>query len=163
MDAAVFASAVFEAEPGAPRDRLLAAIRRAVLRSGQARLRPLGVEDAEGFSAVPADFLAPINVATRDDMLVIAVGDTATETLLEGSGSSEAVSSARSVLGGNDFAVSFALQMQPVLDLVDNSGGGDDPDFAQACTYLEQISTIAAGSTTDGDQTLFRIVADLTD
>jgi len=172
-DAAFFASGesilelqvggVFEAAPGAARDRLLNALRRGVRSSGQAQVRPLGVEGAEGFSATPSDFPAPINFATRGDKLVIAVGDTATETLLDGGGSSEAVDTARGALGGDDFAVTMALQMAPVIDLVQNSGGGDDSDFAEVRGYLEQFSTIAAGSRTEGDQTLFRIVAELTD
>jgi hypothetical protein len=137
-------------------------MRRAVVRSGQAQVGTLGITDAQGFS-VRSDFPAPINFATRGDKLVIAVGDTATETLLEGGGSSEAVDTARDALGGSDFAVAFALQMAPVLELVENSGGGDDQDFAEARKYLEQFSTIAAGTETQADTALFRLVVELTD
>jgi hypothetical protein len=169
-DVAVFASgesvlelqvgAVIEAPPGPGRDRLLAALRRAVLRNGQARIGTLEVPDAEGFSAVPSGFPAPINFATRDDRLVIAVGNSATEALLGGGGGSDAVDSARQELGG-DFAVSFALEVQPILNLVENSGGGNDPGFAQARRYLDQISSVAAGGRVDGDRSLFRIVVQL--
>ena len=171
-DAAVFAAgesilelqvgAVFEAPPGAARDRLLTAMRRAVLRSGQAQLAALDVPNAEGF-AVRSDFPAPINFATRDDKLVIAIGDTTTEALLEGQGDSQAVQTARDALGGDDFAVTFGLEMEPVIELVENSTGGDDAEFAEARKYLEQFSEIAAGSQTEGDRSLFRLVVQLTD
>lgn len=172
-DAAFFASGesilelqvggVFEAAPGPERDRLMGALERGVRRSGEARIEPLEISGAEGFAARPSDFPAPINFATEGDKLVIAVGENATQTLLEGDGGSEAVDRGRDALGGDDFAVTFALQMDPVLDLVENSGGEDDPEFVEARKYLEQFSTIAAGSETEGDQTLFRIVAELSD
>ena len=171
-DAAFFASGesilelqvggVFQAAPGAQRDRLMSALQRGVRRSAQGRIVPLDVPGAEGF-ALRTELPAPINFATQGDKLVIAVGENATEALLEGEGDSEAVDTAREALGGDDFAVAFALQMDPVLDLVENSGGEDDPEYVEARKYLEQISTIAAGTETQGDQTLFRIVAELSD
>ena len=172
-DAAFFASGesilelqvggIFEAQPGAARDRLLAAIRRAALRSGEAKLGTLDVPDSEGFSLRPSEFPAPINVATRGDKLVIAVGDTATEALLDGQGDSQAVQTARDALGGSGFAVAFGLQMEPVLELVENSGGSDDAEFVETRKYLEQFSTVAAGTETSEDETLFRFVVELTD
>jgi hypothetical protein len=172
-DAAFFASgesilqvqvgAVFEVSSDAARSHLLAAIARAVTRSGEARLGQLGISDAEGFSVLVPGIPVPINVATRDDRLVIAVGTTPTEALLSGEGSSEAVDAARDALGGDDFAVDLALRIQPVLDLVDSTGGSDDPDFNTARPYLDQITTIAAGTRTQNDQSLFRILVELTD
>jgi hypothetical protein len=156
------AGAVFEAPAGAERDNLIAAMRRALARSGQARLRSLRIEDAEGFTAVPEGIPAPINFAARDDRLVIALGDAATEALLEGGDGSEAVDAARDELGGDDFAVGFLLRMEPVLDLVDNFVGDDD-EFVEARRYLDQIASIAAGTRAEADESLFRLVVELTD
>lgn len=156
------AGVVLEAPAGAERDNLIAAMRRALARSGEARLRSLRIEDAEGFTAVPEGIPAPINFAARDDRLAIALGDEATEALLEGGGGSEAVDAARDELGGDDFAVGFLLRMEPVLDLVDNFVG-DDEEFVEARRYLDQIASIAAGTRAEADESLFRLVVELTD
>jgi hypothetical protein len=37
----------------------------------------------------------------------------------------------------------------------------DEPDWRQARPYLEQISTVAAGSRIDGDEGLVRFVVEL--
>ena len=60
-------------------------------------------------------------------------------------------------------ALSFALEIAPVIDLVENLGGGDDSEFAQAKRYLEEIATVAAGVEGNGDTSLFRLVVELSE
>ncbi len=170
-DAAMFASgtdifgievgAVVQVSSASARNHLMAAMRRAARRSRNVRVSSLGVSGAQGFSVIPSGFPAPIDFATEGDKLVVAVGDNATESLLHGGGGSSAVDSAREALGGGDFAVDFLLRVQPVLELVDNVGGGNYPEFQRARRYLDPISTIAAGTRTEGDERLVRIVVEL--
>ena len=51
--------------------------------------------------------------------------------------------------------------MQPVLTLADGLGAGDDPDFAQVRSYLQQFGSVAAGSKRDGDTQRFKLVVTL--
>jgi hypothetical protein len=142
--------------------KLLDAIRRAAVRGGEARIDSLDVPGAEGFSVVPEGLPASINFAFANERLAAAVGDEATERLLEGEGGSEAVAAAQEALGGDDFAVAFLLRFEPLLELLD-SVGSDDPDLREARPYLQQISRVAAGFRIDDEQSLVRFVVELED
>lgn len=168
-DLAVFASGesitelqvggVVELPDQAVRQRLLGALRQAVIREGAAQVAPLTIQGAEGFSIQPVGLPVPINVAASGDRVVIAGGDPATEALLSGDGgvqSSEGFERASGALG-DGFAVNFLVETDPVIALVESTGE-DDEDFQEAKPYLEAIDYIASGTATSGGRDISRLV-----
>jgi len=92
-------------------------------------------------------------LAAAGDRFVIAVGASALEAALSPSeklGDSAGFKSAAEQLGG-DAKPTFFFDMQPLLQLVEGLGVGDDPDYRKAQPYLRAFSTIAAGAKRDGD------------
>lgn len=147
------------------RNRLLAAMRTALQRSGQAKVAPLQIDGAEnGFSVQVPDLPVPINVATSGDRVAIGAGP-ATQALLSGDGGltdSEAFGDAQDAIGG-DKEISFFTQMDPIVELVESTGG-DDAEFQEAKPYLEAFDFFAGGvSSQSGDTIDQRIVVRFSD
>ena len=125
------------------------------------RLVPLKVE-GEGFAIQPPGAPQTINVVQRDDRLVIAYGDEATEAAFEPSstlGDSDTFTSADEALG--DYDVSAYIDAAPALDLAEASGAAADPEFAQAQPYLDNLDYLITGASTDDDRSRVRAVLGL--
>ena len=120
--------------------------------------------EGEGFAFTSPELPQPINVVQRDDRLVIAYGDEATEDAFEPAdtlGDSDGFTSATDTLG--DYAVSFFLGIGPALDFAEASGATSDPSFAQAQPYLEHLDYLITGGSVDDDRSRVRAVVGLTD
>lgn len=148
-------------DPSATADAL-EALRRQAQREGEGEVVPLEV-DGEGFAVEIADAPQTINVVQRDDRLVIAYGQEATEDAFEPAetlGDSEAFSTAAGALG-DDYSVGFYLDVEPPLELAESFGATDDPDYAEAQPYLEHLDYLVTGALSDEDRDRVRVVLGL--
>jgi hypothetical protein len=53
------------------------------------------------------------------------------------------------------------LTFQPVVELAENLGLEDDPDFQTAKRYLNSLEFLAVGSGNEGDRALLRLIVGL--
>jgi Protein of unknown function (DUF3352) len=107
----------------------------------------------EGFTVSSSDVPKPVHVFQRNGRVVFAYGDEAASDGAEARdklGDSPDFSAARDSLG--DYDVSFFVLVQPILDLVDSTAGGSDPDWRKAKPYLEPLNALVAGTSGDGDE-----------
>ena len=119
-----------------------------------------GVDD--GISVTPSGFPFPILLVTSGDKFVAGVSKQAVEAAISPStklSDSPSFKQASAALSGVD--PTFFFDVQPVLTLADGLGAGDDPDFAQVRSYLQQFGSVAAGSKRDGDTQRFKLVVTL--
>jgi len=147
-------------DPAATADALAVLRREAQREDGE--IGPLAVP-GEGFAIQPPGAPQSINVVQRDDRLVIAYGDQATEDAFEPAetlGDSETFSGAATALG-DDYSVAFFLDVQPPLDLAEATGASDDPDYVEAQPYLEHLDYLVTGALSDDDRDRVRLVIGL--
>ena len=96
----------------------------------------------------------PIHLFQRDGKVVLAYGDTAATDALdpgEKLGDTQAYKDAEEALGG-DYDLSFYLGFEPILDLVDSTGAGDDEGWQKVKPYLEPLGALVVGAKKDGDK-----------
>jgi hypothetical protein len=106
----------------------------------------------KGFTLSSPDVPKPIHVLQRNGRVVFAYGDAAARDGVEAAdklGDSPDFSAARDSLG--DYEVSFYVLVKPILDLVDSTASGSDPNWQEAKPYLEPLSALVAGTSGDGD------------
>jgi hypothetical protein len=106
----------------------------------------------KGFTLSSPDVPKPIHVLQRNGRVVFAYGDAAAQDGVEAAdklGDSPDFSAARDSLG--DYDVSFYVLVEPILDLVDSTASGSDPNWQEAKPYLEPLSALVAGTSGDGD------------
>jgi hypothetical protein len=119
------------------------------------RIGPLALGGGgEGFTWLGPEVPQPIHVFQRDGKVVFAYGDAAARDALdpvEKLGDSAAFAEAKGALGG-DYAVSFYLAIEPILELAESEGAGSDPDFQEALPYLEPLGALVGGARKDGDK-----------
>ena len=58
---------------------------------------------------------------------------------------------AQEALGG-DYDLSFYLGFEPILELVDSTGAGDDEGWQKVKPYLEPLGALVVGAKKDGDK-----------
>ena len=114
-----------------------------------------------GFTLSSADVPKPIHVLQRNGRVVFAYGDAAAQDGVDAGdklGDSPDFSAAHDSLG--DYDVSFYVLVKPILDLVDSTEAGSDPDWQKAKPYLEPLSALVAGTSGDGDdlKSVFKLV-----
>jgi hypothetical protein len=156
--------ALVEIPDAGTRNRLLGAMQKAIQSSGGAKVTPLNIQGADsGFSVQVPELPVPINVAAAGDRVAIGAGP-ATQALISGEGGltqSAAFEAAEEAVGdGAD--LSFLVEMEPIVELV-QSTGEDDADFQEAKPYLEAFDLFAAGGQVDGDITTQRFVVRFSD
>jgi len=120
--------------------------------------------EGEGYAFTSPSLPQPVNVVQRDDKLVIAYGDEATDEAFAPSetlGDSDTFTTASDALG--DFGVSLFLDTGPALDLAESSGAATDPGYAQAQPYLEHLDYLITGASVDEDRSRVRAVLGLTE
>jgi Protein of unknown function (DUF3352) len=151
-------------DPAATADAIAVLRRLAQREAGPGeRITDPGVE-GEGFTVTSPDMTQPINVVQRDDRLVIAYGDEATEDAFapgETLGDSVTFTAATEALG--DYGVSLILQIAPALDLAEAGGASEDTDYAQARPYLQHLDYLITGGRVDDDRSRVRAVIGLTE
>jgi hypothetical protein len=104
-----------------------------------------------------------VNFVQRDDRLVIAYGDEATEQAFEPSGTlgdSDAFAAPADALG-EDYSVAFFLDAGPALELAGSAGAASDPGFAEAEPYLEHLDYLVTGAVSEEERDRVRIVLGL--
>ena len=106
----------------------------------------------------------PVVVKVEGDRMVIAYREESADAALSGASedlsSNAAFGQATDALEGADLAgfVDFA----PILQLAENLGAAEDPDYAIARPYLEKLAYLAIGSGKEGDFVTSKIVLGLT-
>jgi hypothetical protein len=126
------------------------------------RIEPLD-GDEPGFTISPSDAPVQIVVAQREGRVVAGLGEKSIDAVLEPDdslGDSDAFGSAADALG-DDYAASFFLDFEPMLELIESVGADDDPDFQSAKPYLDHLDYVVAGQRRDGDRNVMRLVLGL--
>lgn len=106
----------------------------------------------------------PVIVKVEGDRMVIAYREESADAALSGASedlsSNAAFGQATDALEGADLAgfVDFA----PILQLAENLGAAEDPDYAIARPYLEKLAYLAIGSGKEGDFVTSKIILGLT-
>jgi hypothetical protein len=120
---------------------------------GEVEIGPLSAPGGgEGFTARGSGVPKPIHVFQRGGRVVFAYGDAAARDAVDASdklGDAPEFTSIRDSLG--DYDVSFYVLMEPILQLAESAGAGDDADYQEAKPYLEAITGLVAGTSGDGD------------
>jgi hypothetical protein len=124
--------------------------------SGGAKVADTTVAGAKGFSVSGPGLPGAVNVVAKEDRLVIAYSDSATEAAFSSASplsNSPDYKAAQESLDGAppSLFVSFA----PIAGLV---GTSSDAQAQQAKTYLERLRTLAVGAKTEGDTQTSRFV-----
>jgi hypothetical protein len=113
---------------------------------------------AGGFELRPPNAPGPVTVAAEGDKVVIAYGKDGVRRALHPSGrlgGSPAYAAAKKAIGGGK--PSFLLSVPAILQLVQNFGAADDPQYVKALPYLRVFDSIAAGTGTSGGKTVGRL------
>jgi hypothetical protein len=106
----------------------------------------------EGFTLQSPDVPKPVHLFQRDGLVVAAYGDRAASDAIDADqklGDSAEYREATQSLDG--YEISFYLLMQPVFDLVDSTGAASDEGWQKAKPYLEPLSALVGGASSDGD------------
>jgi hypothetical protein len=97
-------------------------------------------------------------VVQRGERVTIALGDESAEALLEPAdtlGDDPDFSDAAERLG-DEFEVGNYFDIAPILELADNEGAAEDPEYQEVKPYLEPFARVVAGTKKDGDVVLSR-------
>jgi Protein of unknown function (DUF3352) len=146
---------VIETSDQAASGRFIAALARLAKTQGQGdvQIEPLSAPGGgEGFTATGSDLPKPAHVFQRDGRVVFAYGDAAAKDAVDAPdklGDSPEFTATRDSLG--DYDVSFYLVMQPILQLAESAGAGNDADYQEAKPYLDAISALVGGTSGDGE------------
>jgi hypothetical protein len=62
---------------------------------------------------------------------------------------------------GSEYAANVFLDFEPVLELFESTGEGDDPEYQAAKPYLDHLDYLIAGQRRDGDRNVMRAVLGL--
>ncbi|MEZ5120849.1 MAG: DUF3352 domain-containing protein [Solirubrobacterales bacterium] len=122
-----------------------------------------GIQGADSGIAITVEGSPfPILLVQGGDKFVVGISKQAVEAALSPSSTlsdNASFKTAASALSGVD--PTFFVDIQPILTLADGLGASNDPDFAQARSYLEQFGAVAAGSKRDGDTYRAKLVVTL--
>jgi uncharacterized protein DUF3352 len=108
----------------------------------------------EGVTVRGPELPQPVHVFQRDGKVVAAYGDDAARDALDPGDTlagSEDFTQAEEALGG-DYAVSFFLAFEPILELAEAEGAGADEDYQEAKPYLEPLGALVGGARKEGDK-----------
>ena len=112
----------------------------------------------DGFTIQAPELPAPVHVAQRGDRVAVALGDEATEDLLEPSQTLADDGEFKAAAGrlGDDFEVANYFEVAPVIELAESEGASSNPDYLKAKPYLEPFLRVVSGSRKDDDVVLSR-------
>jgi Protein of unknown function (DUF3352) len=108
----------------------------------------------EGITARGGDLDKPVHLFQRDGKVVAAYGDGAAQDAIDPAetlADSPAFTQAEDALGG-DYAVSFFLAIEPILQLAESEGATADEDWQEVKPYLEPLGALVGGARKDGDK-----------
>jgi Protein of unknown function (DUF3352) len=126
------------------------------------RIEPLSGGEP-GFTISPADAPVQIVVEQRQGRVVAGLGENSVDAVLEPDdalGESDPFGTAADALG-SEYAASFFLDFEPVLELFESTGEDDDPEYQSAKPYLDHLDYLITGQRRDGDQNVMRAVLGL--
>jgi Protein of unknown function (DUF3352) len=118
-----------------------------------------------GFQVESPDLPQPIQVVQQDNRIIAGYGGGIVGEIINSSGKTSGLTgtpgfrAAEEALGS--LGVDSYLSFKPVLELAENLGAEDDPDFERAKQYLNSLYFLAAGSGNEGDRALVRLVVGL--
>jgi hypothetical protein len=141
---------------------MLDSLQRSLSQIRSLRIEPLE-GDEPGFTVSPSDAPVQIVVVQREGRVVAGLGEKSIDAVLEPDetlDSSDAFGSATDALG-DDFAASFFLDFEPMLELFESVGADDDPDFQSAQPYLDHLDYVVTGQRREGDRNVMRLVLGL--
>lgn len=153
LDGAVIVETSDEAASG----RFIDALARLARKNAEpgTRIGPLALGGGgEGITWRGPGVSQPIHAFQRDGKVVFAYGDAAARDALDPAeelGDSATFAEAKDALGG-DYAVSFYLAIEPILELADSAGAAADEDWQEARPYLEPLGALVGGARKDGDE-----------
>ena len=126
-----------------------------------APVTPAVIDDHEGFAIQIPGSPQPINVLAGDDKVVVAFGATATSNAIdpdEELSDSEAFQRATDSLG-EGYNVSFWLDMDAVVALVEAAGAGGNPTYENDVQpWLDPLSHVVFGTKLDGEVAVQKFV-----
>ena len=145
---------VAASDPAKPK-KLLADLQSLAKAAGDASLRELKRDGYEGVTIRTDEVPMPIHVAVGDKNLIVAVGDDALGEAISPSSKltdSEPFKKAADALGG-DVKPAFFANLDPVKSLIEASGALSQAgaDAAEVKRVLDNLTTVAAGASTEGD------------
>jgi Protein of unknown function (DUF3352) len=117
----------------------------------------------KGFTLRGRDLPQPVHVFQRGDRVVVAYGDAAAKDAIDPAqklGDSREFTEATKSLG--DYTISMYAVVAPILQLVDSTESGSDPDWQKAKPYLEPLKALVGGTSGDEDQlrSAFKLLID---
>jgi hypothetical protein len=116
-----------------------------------------------GFTISPEDAPVQIVVEQREGRVVAGLGENSVDAVLEPSeslGDSDRFGTATDALG-SDYAANVFLDFEPVLELFESTGEGDDPEYQSAKPYLDHLDYLITGQRREGDHNVMRAVLGL--
>lgn len=119
----------------------------------------------DGFQIQLAGAPVGADVAVRDGKVVVAVAGVTVDEVLspsEALADSDTFQSASGALG-EGLEASLYLAFPPIVGLLESSGQTGDPSYQQAKPVLDALNYLVAGSGTDGDRAVGRLVLGLRD
>jgi hypothetical protein len=141
-------------------------VSRAIARAshGQVKVTPLTLPGGgDGVTLQAQGFPIPIHFVERGDKVVFALGNDAAEQAFNPSaklGDSKQFNRADAALGGG-FDLGGYVSVPPILQLVENFGGGSAPGYQAARPYLSGLDFLAFGSSSQGDRQSAKVVLGL--
>ena len=141
---------------------VISGIQRAFGRDPSLRIEPLG-DGTQGFTVSPADAPVQIVVEQREGRVVVGLGENSVEAVLEPTdtiGESDTFGSAADALG-SEYAANVYVDFEPVLELFESTGEGDNPEYQAAKPYLDHLDYLITGQRRDGDRNVLRAVLGL--
>jgi len=118
-----------------------------------------------GFQVESRDLPQPIQVIQEENRIVAGYGSGIVGEIINSSGKTSGLTgtpgfkAAEEAVGA--LGVDAFLSFNPVIELAENLGMEDDPDFRRAKQYLNALDFLAVGSGNEGDRALLRLVVGL--
>jgi hypothetical protein len=118
-----------------------------------------------GFQVESPDLPQPIQVVQQGNRIIAGYGGGIVGEIVNSSGKASGLTGTRGFRAAEEalgsLGVDSYLSFKPALELAENLGAEDDPDFDSAKQYLNSLAFLATGSGTDGDRALVRLVVGL--
>jgi len=151
-------AAVIETLDPATTETLLARLRALLVRDGSVEVGPPGVAADAGLSISSSDLPQAVEIAQRDDRVVIGYGTAAVEEAFEPAqtlDASDSFAGAREAVG-DDLAVGAFVDLAGAVDLA-SLGAAFSPELSSALPYLERFTYLVYGAGDDGERTRYRV------
>jgi Protein of unknown function (DUF3352) len=118
-----------------------------------------------GFQVESEDLPQPIQVIQQDNRIIAGYGAGIVGEIINSSGKTSGLTGTPGFTAAEEAIGSLGLDayltFQPVVELAENLGLEDDPDFQNAKRYLNSLEFLAVGSGNEGDRALLRLIVGL--